>query len=140
MRGDYPVRKLKMEKQKPLAREQGQAIEKACYSFLLKQNISIISANFYSKMGEIDLIGYDHNILIFFEVRYRNKTNYGSSFDSVTKKKQEKIYKTALFFLQKHPEFKEHNYRFDIIGASTYNGEIQFQWQKNAFQVSESWI
>ena len=40
-------------------RAKGQAIENACRDFLVKQEISIVCHNFYSKMGEIDLIGTD---------------------------------------------------------------------------------
>lgn len=115
-------------------RAKGKAIEHACRDFLIKQNIAIIAANFYSKMGEIDLIGTDKDTLIFFEVRYRTAKGYGDALESVTPSKQHRIYKTAQFFIMKHPQFERFSYRFDIIGASTYNGEILFNWQKNAFQ------
>ncbi len=116
----------------PLAK--GQEVEKACRSFLISQKINIIAGNFRSKYGEIDLIGTEKNTLIFFEVRYRKKNSYGSPVESVTLTKQQRIYKTALFFIMKHPDFHYYSYRFDIIGASPYNGELIFNWQKNAFQ------
>lgn len=115
-------------------RAKGQAIENTCRDFLIQQGISIIAGNFHSKMGEIDLIGTDKDTLIFFEVRYRENKGYGNAFESVTSKKQQRIYQTAQFFIMKHPQFQRFFYRFDIIGASTYNGEIMFHWQKNAFQ------
>ena len=116
----------------PLAK--GQEVEKACRSFLISQKINIIAGNFRSKHGEIDLIGTEKNTLIFFEVRYRKKNSYGSPAESVTRTKQQRIYKTALFFIMKNPGFHYYSYRFDIIGASPYNGELIFNWQKNAFQ------
>ncbi len=85
-------------------------------------------------MGEIDLIGTDKDTLIFFEVRYRNDKGYGNALESVTPTNQKRIYKTAQVYIMKHPQFQRFFYRFDIIGASTYNGEIVFNWQKNAFQ------
>ncbi len=85
-------------------------------------------------MGEIDLIGTDKDTLIFFEVRYRNDKGYGNALESVTPTKQRRIYKTAQFFIMKHPQYQQFSYRFDIIGASTYNGDTLFNWQKNAFQ------
>lgn len=115
-------------------RAKGHAIEQACRDYLIKQNVTLVCFNFYSKMGEIDLIGQEKNTLIFFEVRYRNDQGYGSALESVTHTKQRRIYKTAQFFLLKHPEFQRLSYRFDIIAANTYNGGIKFNWHKNAFQ------
>lgn len=115
----------------------GQDIEKKCSDFLQTQKIKVISHNFYSKLGEIDLIGIEADTLIFFEIRYRQNKGYGTALESVTFSKQQRIYKTALYFLMKNPQFARFTYRFDIIGASSYNGDIKqltFDWQKNAFQ------
>ena len=126
---------LKMGVQRLLTRRaKGQEIENSCRDFLVKQKITIVCCNFYSKMGEIDLIGTDKDTLIFFEVRYRNDKGYGNALESVTPTNQKRIYKTAQVYIMKHPHFQRFFYRFDIIGASTYNGEIVFNWQKNAFQ------
>lgn len=121
-------------------RAKGQKIEQACCQFLLDQKISIIAKNFYSKLGEIDIIGIENQTLIFFEIRYRYQESHGSALESVTRKKQRRIIKTALFFLIQKPQYQHFNYRFDIIGASTYNDSLVFNWQKNAFQAEESWI
>ncbi len=115
-------------------RDKGKTIEKLCEKFLKNKKVRIITSNFYSRCGEIDLIGLKEDTLIFFEVRYRQSIHYGSPIESVTRNKQKRIYKTALFFIIKHPEFKNFTYRFDIIGTSTYNGELVFEWQQNAFQ------
>lgn len=114
--------------------DKGKAIEKASQTFLLNHQIKIITCNFRSKFGEIDLIGTEHNTLIFFEVRYRKENSYGSALESVTPAKQKRIYKTALYFIMQHPHFNRFAYRFDIIGTSTYNDRLIFDWQKNAFQ------
>jgi len=129
------VRNLKTDTPSPFSRRaKGQEIEKACYDFLVTHKIHIICCNFYSKFGEIDLIGTEKNTLIFFEIRYRNDKGYGTALESVTTAKQRRIYKTALFFNLRHPQFQHFSYRFDIIGATTYNGELVLNWQKNAFQ------
>lgn len=115
-------------------REKGKTVEQACATFLKKHNITIIRSNFYSKMGEIDLIGTEKDILIFFEIRYRRHSDYGDAIESVTVEKQHRIYKTALIFLMQNSKFKDYQYRFDIIGTYTYNDQLIFNWQKNAFQ------
>lgn len=121
-------------------KEKGDAIEQTCYDFLRQQKIVIIERNFRSKFGEIDLIGIENkDTVIFFEIRYRQHTTHGSAAETVNYTKQQRIVKTALFFLSKQAYLQKMTYRFDIIGASSYNSEIIFNWQKNAFQGS-SWI
>lgn len=129
------MRNLKTDLQNLFTRQaKGINAENACRIFLQKQNIKIINGNFHSKFGEIDLIGTKNDTLIFFEIRHREKQGYGTALESVTPAKQHRIYKTALFFLMKHPHFNHFTYRFDIIGTSSYNGELVFDWQQNAFQ------
>ena len=38
----------------------------------------IVERNFRNRFGEIDLIGYDGEYLVFFEVKYRNSDGSGS--------------------------------------------------------------
>lgn|GEM_PF-3617573 len=46
--------------------------ENQAAEFLIDQGITIITRNFSSRRGEIDLIGLDGNQLIFFEVKQRS--------------------------------------------------------------------
>ena len=93
-------------------------------------------------VSEIDLIGLENNdTVVFYEVRYRQYHAYGTAVESINRAKQQRIIKTALFFLATHAHLKKHTFRFDIVGASSYNGKIEFNWQKDAFQYQELvWI
>ncbi len=128
------MRNLKMAILPSLTRQaKGKAIEQACCDFLLQQEIIIIAANFRCTLGEIDLIGKKGSLLIFFEVRYRKNHDYGSGIESVNAAKQQRFYKTAQYYLLTHPQYAHFTYRFDIIGATTYNNKIFFDWRKNIF-------
>lgn len=82
-------------------------------------------------MGEIDLIMQDGDTLIFVEVRYRNNLSYGGPLESVTYSKQQKILKTAQYFIMKHAQYQHCNYRFDIVGISQQGQSIE--WLSHAF-------
>ncbi|NIS09024.1 MAG: YraN family protein, partial [Candidatus Dadabacteria bacterium] len=95
----------------------------------------ILNKNFRTKFGEIDIIGIEDNTLCFIEVKARSRTDYGNPEEFVTKKKQEKLWKTASIFIDTNsPEIE--NYRFDVISVDLENGEIEIF--KNAFEPEVS--
>lgn len=75
------------------------AEQRAC-EFLQAQGLTLITQNYQTRLGEIDLIMRDGNDIVFIEVRSRAKNAYGNAIESINKTKQRKIVKTALFFLQ----------------------------------------
>lgn len=109
----------------------GKQHEDLAASYLQQQGLQLIERNFNCRMGEIDLIMRHNDTLVFVEVRYRSNDAYGSAIESVTYKKQQKILKTAQFYLMKKPQFQHLNYRFDIVGISQ-NGQT-LDWLSNAF-------
>ena len=120
--------------------QQGKQAEAACCHYLKQQGLSLVEKNFHSRLGEIDLIMLDDNVLTFVEVRYRKNNLFGGAEASVTLKKQNKIRLTAEFYLQRNPKYK--NARFDVVAmspttqSSTFQQTVDnytFNWIKNAF-------
>lgn len=111
----------------------GLKAEKIAREFLKNKGLKLITKNFRTTLGELDLIMEDEKTLIFVEVRNRRIDAQVSSMHSVDRLKQKKIIKTALVYLQKNPTWK--NCRFDVV-AIHYNGDIkEINWIKDAFQV-----
>lgn len=115
----------------------GSDIENRCLQFLLNQSLKKLAKNYHSKMGEIDLIMKDTNTVVFIEVRYRKQKHFGSPEETVNYPKRRKIILTAQSYLQKHQQLQKYNCRFDILGVSTYNGQLEFNWLKNAFTLDD---
>ena len=107
---------------------QGATQEARACEYLQEQGLSLIIQNFSFKMGEIDLIMQDKNSLVFVEVRYRANKQFGGAAASVTKSKQRKIIKTALFYQQRYAP--KSNMRFDVIAIESDN---DIQWIPSAF-------
>ena len=85
-------------------------------------------------MGEIDLIMTSASFLIFVEVRYRASTTYGSPLETVTRRKQKRIIRTASHYLLS--KLKSHNIpcRFDVVGVTeNKDGSLDYQWIPQAF-------
>ena len=100
--------------------------------YLESHGLTLVKKNYTIKSGEIDLIMKDEEYLVFVEVRYRCKPEYGSSIETVTPNKQRRIIRTALHYLQKTRQLDCVDRRFDVIGIDA-KGRIV--WIKDAFQV-----
>ena len=109
----------------------GKAAEELACNHLKKNGLSLIDKNFHSRHGEVDLIMQHHDALVFIEVRYRKNLDYGGAKASVTPAKQQKIQKTALYYMQK--KGREFNARFDVVAITGENNNLTIEWIKNAF-------
>jgi len=111
----------------------GALLENVAIDYLQTRNLHILQRNFRSKLGEIDLIAKDQSYLVFIEVRYRENDLYGSSAETVTRAKQQKIIHTAQLYLQTRAWARNLDCRFDVVAIS---GPIELptiEWIKDAF-------
>lgn len=109
--------------------EIGKKYETQAAEFLEKQGYLILERNFQCRQGEIDLIGKEGEYLCFIEVKYRKNSNYGTPLEVVTKAKQRKISKTALYYLAKEGYPEDTPCRFDVVGMTSDQTELV----RNAF-------
>lgn len=109
----------------------GKTCEEFALNYLIKNGLKLIEQNFNSRYGEIDLIMQHKTAVVFIEVRYRKNEDFGGAKASVTPAKQNKIKKTALYYMQK--QGRELNARFDVIAMSGENKNLTIEWIKNAF-------
>lgn len=80
-------------------RELGESYEEAASLYLQKKGVRIAERNFRCRQGEVDLIGWDGEYLVFFEVKYRKNKNAGYPEESVGTGKQKKICGVADYYL-----------------------------------------
>ena len=98
-------------------REQGSHYETMAAEYLKNKGYEIISQNFFSKNGEIDIIAKDTDTLVFCEVKYRSNARYGLPEEAVDYRKQDKIRKTAAYYLYRNNFPVETRVRFDVIAV-----------------------
>ena len=110
--------------------------ESLAESYLVSLGVLIIDKNFKCKQGEIDLICRDGNYITFIEVKTRYSSQFGTPADSVTYKKQRKIFKTAQFYIMINM-LRNINFRFDVIEVilNTSDNRYNISIIKNAFQL-----
>jgi len=93
--------------------------ENKAQSLLISKGYKILKCNYFSFYGEIDIICFGKNTLVFCEVKTRTslKNDFEIALRAVSRKKQNKMKKTALHFLSNHPEFENYFTRFDVIAV-----------------------
>lgn len=113
-------------------REKGKYGENLTVEYLKNHNVDIVTTNYHSRYGEIDVIAKDDKFIMFVEVKLRKKGAMVNAGEAVVKSKQEKIIKTAYDYLLKNKI--ELQPRFDVskIEISEEN-EVSLCYIKNAF-------
>ena len=113
----------------------GRTAEDVAVDFIKKKGFKIIARNFRTRLGEIDIIALDRDILVFMEVRSVSSLNFGHPEESITSRKQQKIVQTAQIFLKNNKRFANHLYRFDFVGVTWTDKKPNIKWIKNIIEV-----
>ena len=108
----------------------GVRAERQAYRYLQSQGLTLLARNYSCRLGEIDLIMSDRDTLVFVEVRERNSARYGGAAASITPPKQQKIQRTAEYFLVNHRRLSNMPCRFDVVAIE--GGTIS--WLRDAFE------
>ncbi len=102
----------------------GQQGELAAADFLKAAGYTIIERNFKTRYGEIDIIADFKKCTVFVEVKTRTGERFGLPQEAVTYKKQEKIRKSALCYLQRKGNV-DSVCRFDVIAVTLPEKRIE---------------
>ena len=99
----------------------GQRGEDAAIEYLKAHNYTILDRNYFCHFGEIDVVAWDGEFIVFIEVKSRSDVSFGLPREAVNWKKQRTIIKCAQYWLYKHKRNGE-PVRFDVV--EILNGEI----------------
>jgi len=114
----------------------GQSGETLALDFLKDNGYKILSKNYKSKLGEIDIIAKDKEAICFVEVKSRTSDKFGLPCEAVTNSKQRQICHTALMFLKEKKLFDK-KARFDVVSILYSQGKPKIDLLKNAFELEE---
>ncbi len=91
----------------------GLAGEVLAARFLREKGYTILSSNYRSRFGEIDIIAMDGRYIVFVEVKARSEHSMILPREAVTQSKQQKILKTAAIYMRRYPSNLQP--RFDVV-------------------------
>lgn len=86
--------------------------------YLLSHQLEILDRNWRAdqRLGEIDLVAREGEVLVFVEVKTRRSRLYGAPIEAVTDIKLARLRKLAVAWLRAHPDQRSARIRIDVIG------------------------
>ena len=120
---------------KPTTQQSGETAELLAANYLVQQGLIVQDKNVHSRVGEIDIIMKQGDTFVFVEVKYRSSANFGGAISTISMKKQQKIRKTAAFYLQQCG-LNEYNTpcRFDVVTLQGNINNPEITWLKTPFK------
>jgi putative endonuclease len=117
-----------------LQQQIGQRAEDIAADFLRARGLRILERNFRRRLGELDIVALDGDVLVIAEVRSRASNRYGSAAASVDGRKQQRLIRAAAQLLQRSRDFSHFRIRFDVICVSeTGAATPRVEWFQHAF-------
>lgn len=114
-------------------RQLGSEAEARAARFLGAAGLELVRRNYRCRMGELDLIARQGNLLIVAEVRLRSSERYGGAAASITGAKRQRIVRTTRHLLARYPSLQKCSVRFDALLIAGEDGPIE--WIKGAFDA-----
>lgn len=84
--------------------------------FLESKNYKILIQNFWTRLGEIDIIAEDGETLVFVEVKTRTEKVLGNPYEAITSEKIRRCRRACELYVQQFPQ-GERPFRIDAIGV-----------------------
>ncbi len=96
--------------------ELGAAGEKAAGKYLRRRGYKILERNFSCRLGEIDLICYHDDCIVFVEVKSLSDDAAGDPEDRINRAKQRRLERTARWWVEARGR-PDCAYRFDAVSV-----------------------
>jgi putative endonuclease len=112
----------------------GQEGERLAEQYLKSKGYKLVARNYRCLSGEVDLIVLDRRVIVFVEVKTRTDERFGSPFEAVERRKQQKMIRAAQFFLHEK-RLHQRDARFDVVGISWPAGMPVVEHIENAFEL-----
>ena len=97
--------------------ELGRRGEQLAVNFLKNNGYNIISTNYRTRLGQVDIIAKDKKTICFVEVKTRRATRFGHPYEAVVTSKQCRISRVSLMYLKQNG-LKDLPARFDVVSIS----------------------
>lgn len=88
--------------------------QKIAAEFLAKRGYQILAQKYFTREGEIDLVGEKDGQLVFFEVKTRLSDKFGLPEEAIDNQKKEKMIQAGLKYFEEN-QIEHDNYRFDCV-------------------------
>ncbi|MDR3599229.1 MAG: YraN family protein [Desulfosporosinus sp.] len=110
----------------------GKAGEELAARLVTESGLRIIMQNYRCPKGEMDIIAYDGEVLVFIEVRTRRSSYRGWGEESITRQKARRLQAIAAYYVLQQGCRSWPSLRFDVIGIRWIRENPEIIWIKAA--------
>lgn len=114
----------------------GQRAEALARAYLEDQGLIFVCANHRTPFGELDLIMRHGESWVFIEVRYRRSSAFGGAAASVDRRKQQRLCRSAQYYLMGARAGTQTPCRFDVVAISGNLERASVDWLAGAFEAA----
>lgn len=100
---------------------------------LKARGLELITANFRARVGELDLVMAQGELLVVVEVRCRAPDALVSPAQSITVAKRRRIIGATRYFLLRHRQYAHWPVRFDVVEVTAAPAGPRLHWIRSAF-------
>lgn len=147
---DWLAAKTLLPEDIPAHQFTGRRGEEDAYFYLRRRGYTIIARNYRSPhhRGELDLVGWERDVLCFIEVKTRTTRSFKPAEAAVDRDKQRELSLVARDFLRAMPASCQRGphharlsgdgveWRFDVLAVYYERGRPAFELFQNAFPIS----
>lgn len=112
----------------------GQSAERRARDKLETAGLRTLAQNWSCRVGELDLVMRDGDLIVVVEVRYRRRADFGGALESIDARKQRRIARATSAWLQRHRR-DDPPVRFDVV---TVDGAGRIEWLRDAFELEQT--
>lgn len=117
----------------------GKSGEDLAVSLLEENGYRILARNYKTKLGEIDIVACDKDIICFVEVKTRHSDKCGLPEEAISGFKQRQISKAALVYLKKN-YLLDRRARFDVVSIIYSEDAPKLNLIRDAFELDEDFV
>lgn len=112
--------------------EIGHTGEAIAAKYYIQRGYLLLNHNYRTRLGELDLILYKDNTVVFAEVKTRTSTVRAAPAEAVNPAKCRRLEAAAAQYLQRSP-YADSHIRFDVVEVTPENGSWRVHCIQNAF-------
>lgn len=114
----------------------GRQGEELVADYIEQLNWQIVARNWRCQHGELDIVAYDNETLVFIEVRTRQggPSMIKEALESVGPHKLQKLAELAMIYIDQELDGTDPMFRIDVFGVALHRGLFAIEHVRDAYQ------
>ena len=117
--------------------EHGKNAEQLAARYLARQGLSLVASNHRARVGELDLVMREGQVLVIVEVRARHSAQKTTPEATIDRHKQRRIIRATQHFILCNRQYRDWPLRFDVVGITGALDAPQISWIRAAFRLDD---